>query len=131
MFNDSTFRFQSLFPSLRPVERSLPLVNGFEMFGYEALKLGAIHSAIIMLQPFSGSNQPSLPDQAIKSTCRRMHFAAYFALLSLLPEFWSARRRFMPGSIGPPDTPPNRVLKSVFFQHFELVRTCGHLSRPL
>jgi len=57
MFNDSTFRFHSLFPSLRLVERSLPVVNGLEMLGYEALILDAIHSAIIMSQPFSGGNQ--------------------------------------------------------------------------
>jgi len=70
MFNDSTLRFHSFFPSLWVVERYLPLVNGSEVLGYEALVLRAIHSAIIMSHKFSGSNPPSLPGQNHKK-----HFA--------------------------------------------------------
>ena len=58
VLDDSTFRFQGFFPTLRAVERSLPGSNGFEVFAHEALILRAIHSAI-MAQPFSGSNRIS------------------------------------------------------------------------
>jgi hypothetical protein len=60
VFNDSTFGFQDFFPSLTVVERSLPLVNGSEMIGYEALILRAIHGALIMPQLFSSGNAARL-----------------------------------------------------------------------
>jgi hypothetical protein len=57
MVNDSTFRFQGFFPSLTAVECFLPLGDSFEVLGYEALILRAIHSSIIMSQPFNGGNR--------------------------------------------------------------------------